>query len=216
MRKLLLLAGILITASMSFGAFAAIYKTVDEDGNVTFSDQPSSGAEVIEKKDIPTVPSRVPEADFSGSDEDNGGENETGGRYESITIVSPENDTAIRENSGRVTVSVSVKPGLAEAHQVVLYMDGTEAARSRSPVFQFSNVDRGTHTLAAAVVGSDDNELIRSDTVSFTLHRHSVQHPNANNPNAPNNSGPTPTNPPSADGNAPSPSGPTPTNPPSP
>lgn len=214
MRNLLLFAGILVAASIPFTAGAGIYKSVDEEGNVTFSDQPTPGAEEIEKKDIPTIPSRVPQADFSRSNDETGDEKEVGKRYDSIAIVSPKNDTAIRENSGQVTVSVSVQPALAETHQIVLYMDGTEAARSRSPTFQFSNVDRGTHTLAAAVVGSDGNEIIHSDSISFTLHRHSVQHPN--NPNAQDSSGPSPTNPPSGGVNAPAPSGPTPTNPPKP
>ncbi|MDZ7736624.1 MAG: hypothetical protein U5P41_11375 [Gammaproteobacteria bacterium] len=154
------------------------------------------------------------QADFSSDNDETGDEKEATSRYDSIAIVSPEDDTAIRENSGQVSVSVSVQPALSEAHQIVLYMDGTEAARSRSPIFQFSNVDRGTHTLAAAIVGSDGNEIIRSDSISFTLHRHSVQNPN--NPNAPDSSGSSPTNPPSGGVNAPSPSGPTPTNPPRP
>lgn len=214
MRNLLLFAGILAAVSIPFTVGAGIYKSVDEEGHVTFSDTQTPGAEEIEKKDIPTVPTRVPQADFSGDSNETDDEKEATSRYDSIAIVSPENDTAIRENSGQVSVSVSVQPALAEAHQIVLYMDGTEAARSRSPIFQFSNVDRGTHTLTAAVVGSDGNEIIRSDSISFTLHRHSVQNPN--NPNAPDSSGPTPTNPPSGGVNAPSPSGPTPTNPPKP
>ena len=218
MRKLLLFAGILAAMALPLGGGAAVYKSVDEDGNVTFSDTPSPGAEEIEIKEVPTVPSRVPNTDFSSDDGNEGRNAEPGSRYDNIAIVSPENDTAIRNNAGSLSVSVSIQPALAQSHQVVLFMDGTEAARSRSPVFQFSNVDRGTHTLTAAIVDGDGNELIRSDSVSFTLHRHSVQQPNANvpgTPGAPSPSGPSPTNPPTG-GNAPAPSGPTPTNPPSP
>jgi len=197
MYKLLLLAGILATAAVPFAAGAGIYKSVDEDGNVTFSDSPSPGAEEIEKKEIPTVPSTAPRADFSRDKNGDSDDGETTARYRNIAIVSPENDTAIRENSGRLSVSVALEPALAQTHEIVIYMDGSEAARSRSPAFQFSNVDRGTHTLAAAVVDAEGNELLRSDSISFTLLRHSVQHPNPNNPGAPNTSGPTPTNPPS-------------------
>lgn len=220
MRNLLLFAGILVAVSIPFTAGAEIYKSVNEEGNVTFSDKPTPGAEEIEKKDVPTVPSRMPQADIGGSNDETGEEEkEAGNRYDSIAIVSPENDTAIRENSGQVSVSVSVQPALAETHQIALYMDGTEAARSRTPTFQFSNVDRGTHTLAAAVVGSDGNEIVRSDSISFTLLRHSQLHRDADvpgQPDIPQPDGATPTNPPSGGVNAPSPSGPTPTNPPKP
>jgi len=222
MRNLLLFAGILAAASIPFTTGAGIYKSVDEEGNVTFSDTRTPGAEEIEKKDIPTVPSRAPQADFSRSNDETGDEKQTTSRYDSIAIVSPEDDAAFRENSGQVSVSVSVQPALSEAHQIVLYMDGTEAARSRSPIFQFSNVDRGTHTLAAAVVGSDGKELIRSDSISFTLLRHSQLQPQADvpgQPNIPQPDGPTPANPPSGQPSGQNPvnpsfSGPTPTNPP--
>lgn len=218
MHKLLLLTGFMLALAASSVTAGAIYKSVDEEGNVTFSDEPSPGAEQIKKKEVPTVPSRAPKVDFSsGNDTDK--EKEAAGVYRAIAIVSPQHDTAVRENSGKLSVSVAIEPALAETHEVVLYMDGQPAARSPSPVFQFSNIDRGTHTLTAAVVNSDGDELIRSETISFTLLRHSTQHPNTNipgTPNTPSPSGPTPTNPPTASPNAPSPSGPTPTNPPKP
>lgn len=211
------LAAMLAVSTLPVTAASGIYKSVDEDGNVVFSDEPSPGAEEIEKKEIPTVPSTVPEVDFST---DNTATNdEKGGVYSDIQIVNPAHDTAVRENAGNINVSVALQPALMNDHEMVLFMDGTEAARSRSPVFQFSNIERGTHTLTAAVFDSTGRELARSETVTFTLHRHSAQHPKANvpgSPQAPAPSGPTPTNPPSGGGNAPAPSGPTPTNPPSP
>lgn len=182
---------------------AGIYKSVDEDGNVVFSDQPSAGAEEIEKKEIMTVPATVPDIDFSR------GENEKSAKepYESIAITSPANDSAIRDNAGNISVNVTTKPALGNGHQIVIYMDGTEVARDPVTSFDFQNVDRGTHTLAAAVVNNDGKELKRSDEISFSVLRHSVQNQNQN----PGAGAPvSPTNPPRPSGTG----GPSPTNPP--
>lgn len=188
-------------------AFAGIYKSVDEDGNTVYSDQPSENAERMEKREIPTVPAAIP--DVSPRQRDRQQDARPGDSYDSIAIVSPEDDTAIRRNDGNITVSVAVRPGLKPGHELALYMDGSEVSRSRSPVFQLSNVDRGTHTLSAVVVGNDGNELQRSESIQFTLHRHSTRQPKAPSPPG-SGDGPTPTNPPTQQ-----PSGPSPTNPPS-
>lgn len=227
MHKLLLFTGFavgLAALAASFSAVGAIYKSVDEDGNVTYSDEPMPGAKKIEKKEIPTVPSTVPDVDFSTSGQRSGDEAGSAGVYDSIAIVSPENDTAVRENAGNLSVSIAIQPALKQNHQVVLYMDGEEKARSRSPVFQLSNIDRGTHTLTAVVLDSNGNRLLSSDMVTFTLLRQSRLQPNADLPGvpqAPNPEGPTPTNPPTGNPSGQNPvnpqfPNPTPTNPPKP
>ena len=40
---------------------ADVYRSVDEDGNVIFIDQPTPGAEMIETRDIPTIEAPPPE-----------------------------------------------------------------------------------------------------------------------------------------------------------
>ena len=227
----LLLSGFLVCLLVSTGAAAEIYKSVDEDGNVTFSDQPSAGAEQIEKKEIPTVSSEKPVQEFNSDDGGNG--NDDNGKngsqngfqgYDSIDIVSPEGGGAIRSNSGSLSVNINVQPALQQGHTIVLYMDGSEARRGRSSAFQFANVDRGEHTLTAAIETDAGEELARSDNVTFTLLRRSLLHPDSQSPGtpqAPKPDGPTPTNPPSGQPSGQNPvnpgfDGPTPTNPPKP
>lgn len=189
---------------LTLSANAGIYKSVDEDGNVVFSDQPSVGAEEIEKKEIMTVPATVPNIDFSRDQ----GEKPAKEPYESIAITSPANDSAVRDNAGNISVSVTTRPALGNGHQIVIYLDGMEVARDPVTSFDFQNVDRGTHTLAAAVVNNEGKELKRSDEITFSLLRFSAQNQNLN-PGA--GGGPvSPTNPPRPPGTG----GPSPTNPP--
>jgi hypothetical protein len=175
MRNLLLIAGFLLAAP----AFAGIYKSVDEHGNVIFTDQPTPGAEMIEKKEIPVIETRpvvLPESAAPPVGEDEEG-------YQRIEITSPANDSAVRQNDGNVSVSVALEPPLIieGGHELVLYLDGSEYGRSSSPAFQMINLDRGAHNLVVAVVDGDGNELLRSKPVNFTLHRHSALHPPAKN-----------------------------------
>ncbi len=221
MHKLLFPSGLLLALMLlPAAAGAEIYKSVDENGNVVFSDQPSPGAEQIEKKQVPTVPATVPDVDLDDSGE--GEQQEQAGDAYSLRIASPEHDSAVRENAGNITVNIALEPTLRLGHEVVLYLDGEEAARGSMSSFSLANVDRGTHSLTAVVLDGGGNEVARSDSIEFTMQRRSRLQNSPNNP-APNTSAPegTPTNPPDGSSSGqnpitPSNPGPTPTNPPRP
>jgi len=162
---------------LALPAIADVYRTVDEDGTVTFSDKPTEGAEKISKKKLQTIksPDNLPQFRPTSPRED---KSKQPSLYNDIAITYPENDSSIRHNSGDFTVRVSLKPGLrSSGHEVSLKLDGQEIASGRSSSFNLNNVNRGTHTLVAAVKGQDGNVIIQSDPVTFTLLRHSVQHP---------------------------------------
>lgn len=215
MHKLLFLAVFILPLTATGG----IYKSVDDKGNVSYSDEPSPGAVEIKKREIPTMPSVVPEVDLE-SDTDTEADDDA--LYSSIEIVNPEPESSVRDNAGNLSVSVALQPSLKETHSIMITLDGEEVANSRSPVFQFQNLDRGTHTLTAIIVNAEGNEVQRSSTITFTMQRHSELHrdadiPGTEQPPAPD--GPTPTNPPKVTPSGQNPvnpsfPGPTPTNPP--
>ncbi|MCG8326007.1 MAG: hypothetical protein MI673_10860 [Thiotrichales bacterium] len=62
-------------------------------------------------------------------------------------------------------------------HIAVLYLDGSEVGRGNTTAFNLENLDRGTHTLSVTIHDNNEKQLIASDPVTFTLHRHSIQHP---------------------------------------
>jgi len=208
---------------MSLPVSAEVYRSVDEDGNVIYSDQPSPGAEKIKLDKIQTVdaPAVKPSATGEGS-----GKGNEDNAYTGVAIQRPGSGDAIRTNDGNIVVSVSVSPQLKvrNGHKVVVYLDGNEASRGTSMQFDLENLDRGTHSLAAAVVDGKGSEMIRSAPISFTVQRHSRLNPKADIPGtqpAPAPGGPTPTNPPTGTPSGQNPvnpsfPGPTPTNPPKP
>jgi len=157
---------------MTSAASAEIYRSVDENGNVIFSDTPSEGAEKIEVKEAQTVD--APSTEPFRYEPPPG---EPPPRYQAVTISSPQNDQSIRANAGNVSVSMSVTPGLRRGDRLVLLMDGKQVASGSSTSVSMKNVDRGTHTLRARVIGRDGKTLASSDPVTFHLQRHSIQHP---------------------------------------
>ena len=149
---------------------AEVYRSVDEDGNVIFSDQPSPGAERIEIRELPTIkapPLKLPEE--ASPPLVPPGEAE----YSRLEIISPVADTAIRDNAGNVTVSVSIEPELNAGHILVLYLDGIRAQQGTGMQFSLANVNRGSHSLAVAIENGEGGEVMRSSSIAFVLHRES-------------------------------------------
>ena len=152
-----------ISLCFPFAALAEVYRSVDEDGNIVFSDEASPGAEKI----IIPEPQTMPALDIGGS------------QYKpatkapqpyTVAITEPVDDAAVRDNAGNISVSASVEPGLSSGDRLVIYMDGKEVGTGAAVNLQ--NVDRGTHQLRAVI--KDKNGRIRksSKSVSFHMLRH--------------------------------------------
>lgn len=165
---------------LSFCAQAELFKWVDAEGNIIYSDQPPPGIEKekhqVDEKTLPpiittpaletnTAPLATGNASFTKSKE----------RYKSVNIVAPEHDTAVRQNAGNVSIKVAIDPYLfnERGDLLVIYMDGLEVSRGNASTVQLLEVDRGTHTVRAEIIGENGKILKKASPVSFTLLRHS-------------------------------------------
>lgn len=176
-------------------AQAGIYRSVDAEGNVVFTDEPSPGAEQIE-----ISPSTVISSDqgiTSGDEEADDilklspeGESQT---FEpevdaipayQIRIIAPANDESIWVNNGNVTVSMIVEPQLdaERGDLIMLNVDGVDVGEAQPTTsFQLTNLSRGTHTVSATIVDTNGLALTSSETITFHLHRASVLNKPAQN-----------------------------------
>lgn len=147
------------------------YRSVNEQGNVVFSDKQTPGAEKIELQEAQTIaPLSVEPFEYTSPQQPSKA-------YESIQISNPQDDAAIRENSGAVIISVSVKPDLQEGHVLTIYVDDEQVSSSTATSVSLNNLDRGTHNVRAAVQDAEGRLILDSKTTTFHLLRHSVQHP---------------------------------------
>ena len=173
-RQLLLLSVVFLLAG---AASAEFYKSVDEDGNIVYSDTPTPGAERLKPPPISTVES-LPKPEQPSETEAKAGE-EAGEeaakkpptRYTKFAIASPGNDATIWDNTGAVPVSLLLEPPLdiQNGHSVWVYVDGKAVVRkSQSMVQPLSGIDGGAHKIRAEI--RDENRKTLKRTQSITVH----------------------------------------------
>ena len=148
-----------------------VYITRDKDGNPIFSDQPSSNAEKIIIEDVQIIPKTHTQPSVLPGPETKVKELP---KYNEITIVSPKNDESIRDNTGALSIQVSLSPELRGNDVIALYMDGDVVSEGRQLTFNLSNIDRGTHVFQAAVKSTNGKKVIESDSVKVHLQRFAV------------------------------------------
>ncbi|MBP6723227.1 MAG: DUF4124 domain-containing protein [Halioglobus sp.] len=173
-------------------AAAQIFRSVDEQGNVTFSDTPpSSGpSEQIEVRQTnrtpaPAVIETLEPAPGAAAEE------EGAAVAYSVAITSPENETTIAMGPGNFTVSAAVEPALGQGEVLQLFIDGSPSGEPQAGgTWALTNVFRGAHDLTVAVVDSKGARLAESAAVRVYVLRPSVNSPNKSRPRPPNR--PTP------------------------
>lgn len=143
-----------------------VYKTVDADGNIIFTDTPSKNAEEINIQDIQTI--KNPNAGAALPERRLLGDNDKKPAYKSVVVTNPKDGAGIRSNNGDISISISLKPALLPGHKIIISMDGEEVGTGNSVSLQ--NVDRGTHDIKVTVVDQSGEELI-STSSTFSLLR---------------------------------------------
>jgi hypothetical protein len=154
-------------------ALAVICKTVDADGVVTYSELPA--AECPQKVDLPDysryTPRPLPSSIRDESPQETAAEERFAG-YREVAIVEPEQDGTVRDNEGKVMVSIALEPPLQDGHRVRVFIDGQPVPGTfDGTAIELRGVERGTHQLLAEVLDATGSSMARSDSVSFTLRR---------------------------------------------
>jgi hypothetical protein len=168
MRAILVISALLFAAT---GAQAdKVYKWVDAEGNVLYTDQPRKGAQEIK---IAKQPPSTAVASHAAV-------NEGRFRYSAVTLAEPTNEGTLRDNDGNVRVSVNVVPPLRSdrGDQIRLSLDGGVLNTDpNSPEAVLTGLDQGAHTLQATVTDRAGRVLISSDPVEFYLKHWSLDNP---------------------------------------
>lgn len=158
---------LLLAAQPSLSA-TKVYKKVMPDGSVSYSDEAQDGAEVLSVEPVPTVPAfKVPQSEAKPKID---AVEQPKNFYASLTILSPEHDTAFNSGSGTVEVRFKNNPSLIRGHKYKIFLDSHLLAEQTENSFITSNVDRGTHQLSVHIV-DQVGRVLKSTTNTFTLHR---------------------------------------------
>lgn len=108
--KVYLMASLLVVSGL---ASAEIYRSVDSQGNVTFTDEPDKKAEKIELEELPTYEAPfIPEIPVAPAASEEQQQQDIAVPKYKISITSPEQNQSIWAGGGIVEVTVTITPEL--------------------------------------------------------------------------------------------------------
>ena len=176
--RILLLATLLLLPQLGT---AQIYRSIDGDGNVTYSDTPpvSGPSEQVKLRQTNSTPAPEmvePAPTYTDSTE----EADEGSDY-SVSISSPANETTIPMGPGNFSISASIDPALSQGALLQLYVDGSTSGNPQSSnTWTLTNAFRGAHDLKVVVVSNKGDQLAESEAVRVYVLRPSTNFKNRN------------------------------------
>ncbi len=147
-----------------------IYAIKDRNGNIVgYTDDPLKGSDEVKiQKGSEYTP---PESETVWTKVEPKVVEEKPLGYAKFAIASPTNDATIRNNAGNIQVALDIRPALQPGHKVQVLIDGNVVSESRGVIQSAANVDRGTHSISANIIDSQNNILKSTPAVTIHLHR---------------------------------------------
>ncbi|HEY0799433.1 MAG TPA: DUF4124 domain-containing protein [Steroidobacteraceae bacterium] len=170
-RKLWLAIG--LSAACAVQA-AVVYKWVDADGVIHYSDPATHGAEKIftsapnsasaGSARSPAGPSQAPQSNAAG-----------GLDYTEFSIAAPSNDQTFFGDDV-VAVRLNLAPSLKPNQNITWHLNGTQLD-ANGLAFTMPHLDRGTYNLAATITDQRTGESQTSNSVTFFVRQPSALAP---------------------------------------
>lgn len=149
-----------------------VYKSVDKNGRIVYSDKPSKGAKLHKLRKTPTIPAAEVKARFSDAPK----EQEKLAKPE-VKILYPKNQSHILvEQSGKIRIQVSMNQPLLEDFKIALYRNGEKLAQGVDTVFWLTNQDRGEHKYTVKLLDPEGKE-VSSDSITLFVQRGRIARP---------------------------------------
>lgn len=157
-----------------------VWKWVDEKGVTHYSDQPVPGATKMELNSSPNrsesnaAPAYTPPPPGIGNPP-----TQKGPAYARFVISQPQQDEAVINTAGRVSVRLAATPAVENGQVISLYLDGARVQDYPSPSLshELTSVPRGTHTLKAIVSTVQGVPVQETPPVTFHVRQESVGQP---------------------------------------
>jgi hypothetical protein len=172
-RPIFALLGLMVAAA----ATADVYRWVDEDGVVHFSDTPVDGAEQVDIAEANRqTGARVftPDSQAQGEQGQPEPEEQQPFQYESFTIASPKAEETLWNIEGVLNVSLALSPPLQSGHRIRVYLDGNPQMVNGMR-FSINEVWRGVHNIQAEVLDQTGQMMIRTAPTRFYVQQNTVR-----------------------------------------
>ena len=163
MRILLVL---LLLAPALVAAKEPVYKWVDENGVIHYTDKPpSENATPAKLPPLQTYKGGTAPPNLQKFDKPTSKGTTSSAQ---IQVVTPSRDETFRGGERVVPVAVMVTPQLEPGQKLIYLLDGTPQSRPTTDTsYALTGVDRGSHTVSVALVDENGTELATSMGVTF-------------------------------------------------
>ncbi len=170
---------LILMLMMAFPGMAQkIYKTVDEDGNVVYTDEPPTPD--AEPMDLPPITVADPFTSQPGTASSDGeGEAVEAPPYPNLAMVSPASEEHFWGTGGTFRAQLAADGGLRPGDSVRFFLDGELAGIVQDLWMEFAGIDRGEHKIRAEIVDGSGKVVAATGDVTFFMRKHSVQHRNS-------------------------------------
>jgi hypothetical protein len=143
---------------------AGVYKWIDSDGRVHYTDQPAEGAEPV------VVPGSA--ADEGNAPTQVEGREPDLGPYRVFEVVSPEANATIRDPQGAVPVGLVIEPPKIAGHRLLIELDGQLLSEELSGAqLRLQGLGFGSHVLRAVMYDELDVPVASTPSVDFHLRK---------------------------------------------
>ena len=166
----------LISFACSVALATTVYKWIDENGVIHYSDQPHPNAEKLQVEGVQTYSSSA--AAVRGPISSGESNAASANPYKGCAVAQPLDQQNL-PNAHSVFIRVAADPVLRGDDRVFMTMDG-QALNGGQPTgmsFNVTDLDRGEHSVQAQIRNPDGQVLCQTPTITF-----SVSQPNLLNP----------------------------------
>ncbi len=147
-----------------------VYKTIDENGNVIYTDEPPDLE--AQPLDLPplNISDPIPIRSYSNTQK-----NSRTQKKVDFKILSPTHDQSIWGTGATLAVSFSMDIDFTQGLEIKVLIDGVEKAKQHSQSFSIANINRGEHQVSAQLIDSQGTVISSTASVTFFMRQHSSQ-----------------------------------------
>ena len=158
--------------------FSQVYRWIDDDGVVHFSDKPNDNAELIYLLETPKNQSSkvLPKNQIKPSDSNQNDHNKIQA-YDSIRIINPSPEETLWNIEGVLSVELSVVPELFENDMISVFLDGKNVLKTNNLRFSLKNVWRGLHNIQIEIINKSGGVVMRTAPNRFYVQQNRIISP---------------------------------------
>lgn len=162
---------------------AQVYKTVDENGNVVYTDQPpSDGAKPMELRPLSIIeapdysePSDAVKPMAEAEDGEDFSLRDLRRNYSDFSITRPVSEETFRDLEKAITVVWDTRYRLQSGMQVTVYLDGQEFETTTRSSVSLGRLERGEHKVMAVLNDDQGRRIASTKVVTFYVMQVSVR-----------------------------------------